>query len=204
MMASFTIFYFLSTACVLSSIMVIMSRNPIYSILFLVLVFTLVSFILLFLELEYLPLIFIVVYVGALTVLFLFVMLMLNIRATNFEKNLQLFPTSLLLCTLFLYQLFSVIYFEFLPLTNTWSLFCSDYSLVTSDILFSVLRYDIDPNMRGLGFLLYSKHFIVVILSSFILLLSMVGTITLTLRRYFTGRFQKPNFQIMQDFKTTK
>jgi NADH-quinone oxidoreductase subunit J len=202
-MTGFIIFYFSSASFILSAIMVIMSRNPVYSIFFLVLVFTTASFILLLLELDYLPLIFIVVYVGALTVLLLFVMLMLNIKATNFDKNLRLLPLMVLLCALFLFQLFSLIHFDFLPLSNILSLFCSDYSLITSDILFSVLCYDIETNMRALGFILYSKHFILVVLSGNVLLLSMVGAIILTLRRYFAGRFQKPNFQIMQDFKIT-
>jgi NADH-quinone oxidoreductase subunit J len=55
--------------------------------------------------------------------------------------------------------------------------------------------------MRGLGFLLYSEYFYLFLLSGYILLLAMMGTIVLTMRRYFKGRFQQPNYQIMQDFK---
>src|SRR6056297_513177 len=103
-MISAIIFYSIVTICLLSSLIVILSRNPVYSILFLVLTFVNVSFILFFLELEYLPLIFIVVYVGVLAVLFLFVMMMLNIRVTELkEKNLHLLPAALLLSALFLF-----------------------------------------------------------------------------------------------------
>ena len=202
-MISAIIFYSIVTLCVLSSLMVILSRNPVYSILFLVLTFVNVSSILFFLELEYLPLIFIVVYVGALAVLFLFVMMMLNIRVTDLkEKNLQLLPAALLLNALFFFQIFSIIRCEFSSLNNVFSEFCNEYTLITSDILFSSTWYDIDSNMRGLGFLLYSEHFYLFLLSSYILLLAMMGTIVLTMRRYFKGRFQQPNYQIMQDFKS--
>jgi len=202
-MISAIIFYSIVTICVLSSLMVILSRNPVYSILFLVLTFVNVSFILFFLELEYLPLIFIVVYVGALAVLFLFVMMMLNIRVTDLkEKNLQLLPAALLLSALFFFQIFSIIRCEFSSLNNVFSEFCNEYTLITSDILFSSTWYDIDSNMRGLGFLLYSEHFYLFLLSGYTLLLAMMGTIVLTMRRYFKGRFQQPNYQIMQDFKS--
>jgi len=202
-MISAIIFYSIVTICVLSSLMVILSRNPVYSILFLVLTFVNVSSILFFLELEYLPLIFIVVYVGALAVLFLFVMMMLNIRVTDLkEKNLQLLPAALLLSALFFFQIFSIIRCEFSSLNNVFSEFCNEYTLITSDILFSSTWYDIDSNMRGLGFLLYSEHFYLFLLSGYILLLAMMGTIVLTMRRYFKGRFQQPNYQIMQDFKS--
>lgn len=202
-MISAIIFYSIVTICVLSSLMVILSRNPVYSILFLVLTFVNVSSILFFLELEYLPLIFIVVYVGALAVLFLFVMMMLNIRVADLkEKNLQLLPAALLLSALFFFQIFSIIRCEFSSLNDIFSEFCNEYTLITSDILFSSTWYDIDSNMRGLGFLLYSEHFYLFLLSGYILLLAMMGTIVLTMRRYFKGRFQQPNYQIMQDFKS--
>lgn len=137
-MISAIIFYSIITICVLSSLMVILSRNPVYSILFLVLTFINVSSILFFLELEYLPLIFIVVYVGALAVLFLFVMMMLNIRVTDLkEKNLQLLPAALLLSALFFFQIFSIIRCEFSSLNDIFSEFCNEYTLITCDILFS-------------------------------------------------------------------
>ena len=202
-MISTIIFYSIVTICVLSSLMVILSRNPVYSILFLVLTFVSVSSILFFLELEYLPLIFIVVYVGALAVLFLFVMMMLNIRVTDLkEKNLQLLPAALLLTALFFFQMFFIIRCEFFSLNNVFSEFCNEYTLITSDIFFSSMLYDIDSNLRGLGFLLYSEHFYLFLLSGYILLLAMMGTIVLTMRRYFKGRFQQPNYQIMQNFRS--
>lgn len=203
-MISIIIFYSIAAISILSSLMVVLSRNPVYSILFLVLTFVNVSAMLLFLELEYLPLIFIVVYVGALAVLFLFVMMMLNIRVTDLkEKNLQLMPAALLLSVLFFFQIFFIVRTEFASLNNIFLDFCSEYTLITSDILFSTTWYDTDSNMRGLGFLIYSEHFYLFILSGYILLLAMLGTIILTMRRYFKGRFQQPNYQIMQDFNSS-
>ena len=137
-MISIIIFYSIAAISILSSLMVVLSRNPVYSILFLVLTFVNVSAMLFFLELEYLPLIFIVVYVGALAVLFLFVMMMLNIRVTDLkEKNLQLMPAALLLSVLFFFQIFFIVRNEFASLNNIFLDFCSEYTLITSDILFS-------------------------------------------------------------------
>jgi NADH-quinone oxidoreductase subunit J len=202
MIISSTIFYFVGVISFFSASMLVLSRNPVYSILFLVLAFVNVSFILFFLELEYLPLIFTVVYVGALTVLFLFVMMMLNVRIADLgTKNLQILPALFLLVVLFFSHVFLIIHGEFLSLNNVFPEFCNEYSLITSDILFSVLCHEIDSNVRGLGFILYSSYLNLFILSGYVLLLSMVGVIVLTLRRYFTGRFQLPNSQIMQDFK---
>jgi NADH-quinone oxidoreductase subunit J len=56
--------------------------------------------------------------------------------------------------------------------------------------------------MRNLGFLLYSEFFYLFILAGFVLLLAMLGTIILTLRRFFKGRIQHPSFQIMRNFET--
>jgi len=87
--------------------MVIFSRNPVYSVLFLVLTFVNVSSLLFFLELEYLPLVFIVVYVGALAVLFIFVMMMLNIRISDLkENNEQLLPVIFILTAIFFFHIF--------------------------------------------------------------------------------------------------
>ena len=87
---SFEILFFLFSSIILTSALVVISaRNPIHSVLFLILVFVNVIFILIHLEVEFLALTFVIVYVGAVAVLFLFVVMMLNIKI--FELNVGCF-----------------------------------------------------------------------------------------------------------------
>jgi NADH-quinone oxidoreductase subunit J len=81
--------YLLLTFCILSllcSVMVIASKNPIHSILYLILVFCNVTFVLIILGVEFIAIIFLIVYVGAIAVLFLFVVMMLNIKIIELDE----------------------------------------------------------------------------------------------------------------------
>lgn len=71
----------------MSAILVISAQNPVHSVFFLVLVFLTSAFLLFFLEIEFLSLLFVLVYVGAIAVLFLFVVMMLDIKITKHEKD---------------------------------------------------------------------------------------------------------------------
>ena len=170
---------------------------------FLVLTFVNVSSLLFFLELEYLPLVFIVVYVGALAVLFIFVMMMLNIRISDLkENNEQLLPVIFILTAIFFFHIFFATKSDFASLKSFFSTFNNEYSLITADLMLTTNWFSFDSNMRNLGFLLYSEFFYLFILAGFVLLLAMLGTIILTLRRFFKGRIQHPSFQIMRNFET--
>ena len=79
MSLSLLLFYFFGCLGIGSSMMVVLSRNPVFSVLFLILSFFNISALLFLLELEFLPIVFLVVYVGAVAVLFLFVLMTLNI-----------------------------------------------------------------------------------------------------------------------------
>ena len=86
-------FYFFSCVLLISSLMIILSQNSIYSVLFLVLSFVSSSSIIFLLECEYISLIFIIIYVGAIAVLFLFVVMMLDIKTIYLAKDsLKYFP----------------------------------------------------------------------------------------------------------------
>ena len=100
----FFIFAFIILSCAL---MVIGSKNPIHSILYLVLVFCSSSGILLMLEVDFLAMMFIVVYVGAIAVLFLFVIMMLNIKIIELNENLiSYLPISAFLMIIFILEFF--------------------------------------------------------------------------------------------------
>jgi NADH:ubiquinone oxidoreductase subunit 6 (subunit J) len=104
------LFYFFSSLVLVSGIMVIQSRNPVHSVLFLILVFFNAAGLLILLGLDFFAMIFLVVYVGAIAVLFLFVVMMLNIKLAEInEKKLRYLPIGGLLGILFLFEIFLIV-----------------------------------------------------------------------------------------------
>merc|ERR1712087_917452 len=102
-------FYFFSCVLLLSSLMIIFSQNSIYSVLFLVLSFVASSSILFLLECEYISLIFIIIYVGAIAVLFLFVV-MLDIKSIYLAKDsFKYFPFGSFLGLVFIFEILMIV-----------------------------------------------------------------------------------------------
>jgi NADH:ubiquinone oxidoreductase subunit 6 (subunit J) len=106
--------YLLIIFCCLSllcSVLVIISKNPIHSILYLILVFCNVTFVLIILGIEFIAIIFLIVYVGAIAVLFLFVVMMLNIKILELDEVFwKYIPVGLLISSIFLFQIFFLIF----------------------------------------------------------------------------------------------
>ena len=97
------LFYIFSSIAIVSSLMLISARNPVHSVLFLVLVFCNAAGLLILLETEFLAMLFLVVYVGAIAVLFLFVVMMLNVRVTELNQSLlRYIPIGGLILIIFL------------------------------------------------------------------------------------------------------
>jgi NADH:ubiquinone oxidoreductase subunit 6 (subunit J) len=110
------LFYIFSSIAIVSGIMVISSRNPMHSVLFLVLVFCNAAGLLLLLETEFLAMLLLIVYVGAIAVLFLFVVMMLNIRLTELNESiLRYLPIGGVILLIFLFELLSVINGDLIP-----------------------------------------------------------------------------------------
>ena len=82
------LFYLFASITLISSIMVIVAKNPIHSVISLILVFTNVTGLLILLKIEFIAMMFIIIYVGAIAVLFLFVVMMLNIKLNELSENL--------------------------------------------------------------------------------------------------------------------
>ena len=109
-MVTLNLFYILSGIALISSIMVISARNPVHSVLFLILAFFNAAGLLILMEMEFLSLIFIVVYVGAIAVLFLFVVMMLNVKISEVEDEvLQYLPVGGTIGLIFLFLIFFII-----------------------------------------------------------------------------------------------
>ena len=104
------LFFLFSSLILTSGLIVITARNPIQSVLFMILVFVNVIFLLICLQAEFLALTFVIVYVGAVAVLFLFVVMMLNIKITELNKELiHYFPIGGLVGIIFLMNTFLIL-----------------------------------------------------------------------------------------------
>ena len=110
------LFYIFSSLAIICGIMVISSRNPVFSVLFLVLVFCNAAGLLLLLETDFLAMLFLIVYVGAIAVLFLFVVMMLNVRITTLKESvLRYLPIGGLILFIFFFEVISVINGDLIP-----------------------------------------------------------------------------------------
>jgi NADH:ubiquinone oxidoreductase subunit 6 (subunit J) len=125
-----SLFYLFSTLCILSGIMVIRSKNPVHSVLFLILVFCNASGLLILLGLDFFAMVFLVVYVGAIAVLFLFVVMMLNIKLVEINENiLRYLPIGGLIGLIFLFEIFLIIDSDLIPILEFPKKFSTDFFL---------------------------------------------------------------------------
>jgi len=163
-------FYVFSLVAVLSALMVISARNPVHSVLFLILSFVNASGLFVLLGAEFLAMILVVVYVGAVAVLFLFVVMMLDINFVKLREGfLQYLPFGALLGIVLIIEL------GILFLTKSFS----ENSL--SKFVELPIINEVE-NTKLIGQVLYTNYFYLFQISGLILLVAMVGSITLTLR----------------------
>ena len=163
-------FYIFSLVAVLSALMVISARNPVHSVLFLILSFVNASGLFVLFGAEFLAMILVVVYVGAVAVLFLFVVMMLDINFVKLREGfLQYLPFGALLGIVLIVEL------GILFLTKSFS----ENSL--SQFVQSPQINEVE-NTKLIGQVLYTDYFYLFQISGLILLVAMVGSITLTLR----------------------
>jgi len=113
------LFYFFSSIALVSGLMVIRSKNPVHSVLFLILVFCNAAGLLLLLHLDFFAMIFLVVYVGAIAVLFLFVVMMLHIKLTEMNENiLRYLPVGGIIGFIFLVEVLLIVENDLIPVLN--------------------------------------------------------------------------------------
>jgi NADH-quinone oxidoreductase subunit J len=171
------LFYFFGGLAVLSAGMVISIKNPVHSVLFLILTFIASAALLFLLEIEFISLIFIVVYVGAIAVLFLFVVMMLDIKITDSNRFFfKYFPIGSFLGFAFLVEVLLILTenLESSPYSLTW--------LENRTYTFEwMLSLDFITNVGVVGQVLYTYYFMYFLIAGIILLVAMVGAIVLTL-----------------------
>jgi NADH-quinone oxidoreductase subunit J len=161
-------FYFFSTILIAAALMVISSRNPVHSVLFLILAFFNAAALFVLLGAEFLAMILVVVYVGAVAVLFLFVVMMLDIDFEELKRGtLQYLPLSGLVGVILVVELVSVGYMLLGPRSNGAVPHATPAGLT---------------NTQALGQVLYTDYIYYFQTAGLILLVAMIGAIVLTLR----------------------
>ena len=197
------LFYMFSSLSVVSGVMVIQSRNPVHSVLFLILVFFNAAGLLLLLGLDFFAMIFLVVYVGAIAVLFLFVVMMLNIKIAEIsEKRLRYLPIGGVLGVLFLFETLMIVDNDLIPLLS--------YNNVEAFGDFQATHFtdwaehiNTATNIQAVGNVMYTYYVYFFLMASLILLVAMIGAIVLTMQKSIAIKRQHVFLQNTRDFAKT-
>ncbi|MDA7488144.1 NADH-quinone oxidoreductase subunit J [Candidatus Pelagibacter ubique] len=174
MLAHAIFFYTFSFIAIVSAIMVTVSKNTVHSVFFLILDFISISCLFIMIGAEFLGMIMLIVYVGAVAVLFLFVVMMLNVAQQknqwfSAQENSKHIPIGLIVSV--------IIFFELIIVISGWKY---------KPDLVSAMSLTIDKNItntHSIGYVLYTDYIHVFQLSGMILLVAMIGAIVLTFRQ---------------------
>ncbi|MEE8499864.1 MAG: NADH-quinone oxidoreductase subunit J [Kiloniellales bacterium] len=178
-------FYLFAAIVVAAGVMVISARNPVHSVLFLIVAFFNSAGLFVLLGAEFLAMILVVVYVGAVAVLFLFVVMMLDINFTELRQGfLQYLPIGGLIGLILLIELLMVL--------GAWVV--APEAGVVAGV--PMVPPDRMPNTQALGEVLYTKYIYLFQAAGLILLVAMIGAIVLTLRQREGVRRQKIGTQV--------
>ena len=165
---------FFCTSLLLTSFFVITSVVPVFGIFFLILVFLAFCNFLFFLQLDFLGIIFLIIYVGAIGILFLFVVMMLDIKIKS-KKNdfFKYFSLGSFISTIFFCEILRIFFFEFY-------IFLFFPILQSSDFLIWFFFIDKLSNAEILGALLFSSFYPFFLICGYVLLIALIGVISLT------------------------
>ncbi len=185
------VFYLFAAVTVGSAVMVISARNPVHSVLFLILAFFNSAGLFLLLGAEFLSMILVIVYVGAVAVLFLFVVMMLDVNFTELRQGfLQYLPIGGLIGLILLVELLMIL--------GSWT------TLPDAGALVAAKAPDVTQlsNTDALGRVLYTQYLLPFETAGAILLVAMIGAIVLTLRSRPGVKRQKISAQVTRTMKT--
>jgi len=179
-------FYVFAAVVIASGTMVVVSRNPVYSVLFLILAFFNAAALFVLIGAEFIAMILVIVYVGAVAVLFLFVVMMLDINIARLKEGfLDYLPIGAMIGAAMLAEILFGI--------GVWG-------SGTSDTVQAFNRAGIQPmaveNTRAIGQVLYTQYFYLFQTAGVVLLVAMIGAIVLTLRRRPGVRRQRASDQL--------
>jgi NADH-quinone oxidoreductase subunit J len=176
-------FYLFATICIASGVMVVSARNPVHSVLFLILAFFNAAGLFVLMGAEFLAMILVIVYVGAVAVLFLFVVMMLDINFVELRRGaLQYLPIGLLVGFILAAEILFVI--------GAWVIGPDAASVRAAPMPAEV------TNTAAIGRILYTQYLYLFQVSGLVLLVAMIGAIVLTLRRREGVRRQRITEQV--------
>ncbi|WP_415291114.1 NADH-quinone oxidoreductase subunit J [Candidatus Pelagibacter sp. Uisw_136] len=174
MLAHAIFFYIFSFIAIVSAIMVTVSKNTVHSVFFLILDFISISCLFIMIGAEFLGMIMLIIYVGAVAVLFLFVVMMLNVAQQRNQwfsarESSKHIPVGLIIST--------IIFFELIIVIGGWKYKPDLVSSMSLNIDSSI------SNTHAIGYVLYTDYIHIFQLSGMILLVAMIGAIVLTFRQ---------------------
>ena len=174
MLAHAIFFYIFSFIAIVSAIMVTVSKNTVHSVFFLILDFISISCLFIMIGAEFLGMIMLIIYVGAVAVLFLFVVMMLNVAQQKNQwfsarESSKHIPVGLIIST--------IIFFELIIVIGGWKYKPDLVSSMSLNIDSSI------SNTHAIGYVVYTDYIHIFQLSGMILLVAMIGAIVLTFRK---------------------
>lgn len=181
------LFYVFATVLLLASFRVITSRNSVHAAMYLVLAFFQAAAIWLLIKAEFLAVVLVLVYVGAVMVLFLFVLMMIRFDTQAARQGFwKHFPLAAAIGTAFIVQLGAVFMVNFRHVVQPRPTLGADGHVLPETI----------GNTNALGQLLYSQYLYPVEIAAVLLLLAIIAAIALTLRERKDSRYQSPHWQV--------
>jgi|MDSY01.1.fsa_nt_gb NADH-quinone oxidoreductase subunit J len=206
MLVNFHIFYFFASFLLLSAFFVIFSINPIFSVMFLILSFSNVSCLLFSLNLEFLPIAFLVIYVGAISVLFLFVLMTLNIKLAELHETFYNFvPVLIIFGVIFLLELLLILSGDYgsFDFRENSLLLLSDFLFKTSQENDFINFITANTNIQNISQTLFFDFIYEFLLAGFVLLFAMVGAILITIEKTFLKKTQNVYSQILRNYNNS-
>lgn len=174
----------LSLISILTGIFVIITKNPIISILFLICLFLSIASYLILLGMNFIGLSYLLVYIGAVSILFLFILMLINIRVSELQSETSnSLPLALIMGVCFYYIVYDILPIDVYKnkiINNIINITNEKLFFVTSGIWDGILTEN--SHITSIGNVMYTSHFIWLIITSIILLLAMVGAIIITIR----------------------
>jgi NADH-quinone oxidoreductase subunit J len=181
-------FYLFAISVIAGGLFTVVSRNPVHSVLWLILSFLSAAGLFVLLNAEFVAMLLIIVYVGAVAVLFLFVVMMLDVDFAELKAEMAKYMPLALLIGL-------VILMQFVMAFGAWESNAAAEGLRAQVVVPEV------QNTAALGLILYDQYFLLFQLSGLILLVAMIGAIVLTLRHRVDVKGQDVVAQMMRDPK---
>lgn len=174
-----------STISLLFGILVINSKNPIVSVLFLIGLFLGIASYLFFLGMHFLGMSYLLVYVGAVSILFLFILMLINVRVSELSNTTKNSFSLGFLISVF----FCIVLYQILPNSDTYNNLVQLIENINTNVIFYVSGTSWDKNLAetshitSIGNILYTVYSMWIILTAIILLLAMVGAIAITIKQ---------------------